>query len=49
MNEKYMKIAYNESLKCLRSGDVPVGAVLVMNNKIIIIICANWKKFIKFV
>ena len=35
MNEKYMKIAYNESLKCLKSGDVPVGAVLVMNNKII--------------
>ena len=34
MNEKYMKIAYNESLKCLKSGDVPVGAVLVMNNKI---------------
>ena len=35
MNEKYMKIAYNESLKCLKNGDVPVGAVLVMNNKII--------------
>ena len=35
MNEKYMKIAYNESLKCLKSGDVPVGAVLVMNNIII--------------
>lgn len=35
MKEKYMKIAYDESLKCLKNNDVPVGAVLVMNDKII--------------
>lgn len=35
MNEYYMKIAINESKKALKYGDVPVGAVIVSNNKII--------------
>lgn len=35
MNEKYMKIAINEAKKSLLSDDVPVGAIIVLNNKII--------------
>ena len=33
--EKYMKIALNEAEKAYKNGDVPVGAVIVKNNKII--------------
>ena len=35
MVEKYMKIAYKESLKAFKKNEVPVGAVIVKNNKII--------------
>lgn len=35
MNEKYMKIAYKEALKAYKKGDVPVGAIIVKDNKII--------------
>lgn len=35
MNEKYMKIALKEAGKCLKNGDVPVGCVIVKNDKII--------------
>lgn len=33
--EKYMTIALKEALKAAKCGDVPVGAVIVKNNKII--------------
>src|SRR5574344_1348939 len=35
MKEKYMLIALKEAKKAYSHGDVPVGAVLVLNNKII--------------
>lgn len=35
MNEKYMKVALNEAKKSLKTGDVPIGAVIVLDNKII--------------
>ena len=35
MNEKYMKIALKEAEKCLKNGDVPVGCVIVKNDKVI--------------
>ena len=35
MDEKYMKIALKEAKKSLLSDDVPVGAIIVLNNKII--------------
>lgn len=35
MNEKYMKIALEEAKKSLLSDDVPVGAIIVKDNKII--------------
>ena len=35
MNEVYMKEALKEAKKSFRKGDVPVGAVIVKNNKII--------------
>ncbi len=35
MKEKYMKIAYKEAQKAYKCGDVPVGAVIVKNDKII--------------
>ena len=31
----YLQIAYNEALKCSKSDDVPVGAVVVCNGKVI--------------
>ena len=33
--EKYMKIALKEAEKAKKHGDVPIGAVIVKNNKII--------------
>ena len=33
--EKYMKIAINEAKKAYKKGDIPVGAIIVKNNKII--------------
>ena len=33
--EKYMKIAINEAKKAYKNGDVPVGTIIVKNNKII--------------
>ena len=33
--EKYMKIAYKEALKAYKKGDVPVGAVIIKNNKVV--------------
>lgn len=35
MNDKYMKIALNEAYKAYKKGDIPVGAVIVKNDKII--------------
>ena len=35
MKEYYMKIAINEAEKALKNGEMPVGAVIVKNNKII--------------
>ena len=35
MDEKYMKEALKEAKKSLLSDDVPVGAIIVLNNKII--------------
>lgn len=35
MIEKYMKIAIKEAYKAYKNGDVPVGAVILKNNKII--------------
>ncbi len=34
-NEKYMMLAIKEAKKSLKSNDVPVGAIVVCNNKII--------------
>lgn len=33
--EKYMKLAYKEACKALKHDDVPVGAVIVKNDKVI--------------
>lgn len=33
--DKYMTIAYKQALKAYKRGDVPVGCVIVKNNKII--------------
>ena len=35
MDEEYMKIAIKESIKSLKTDDIPVGAVIVKNGKII--------------
>ena len=35
MNEKYMKIAINEAKKALKYNEVPVGAVIVKDDRII--------------
>lgn len=35
MHEKYMKIALDEAKKSLKHDDIPVGAVIVYQNKII--------------
>ena len=35
MNEKYMKAALKEAEKAMKCGEMPVGAVVVLNNKII--------------
>ena len=35
MNLKYMDIAYKEALKALKLGEIPVGCVIVYNDKII--------------
>ena len=35
MNEKYMNIALDEAKKALKHKEVPVGAVIIKNNKII--------------
>ncbi len=35
MNEKYMKVAYKEALKAYNKKEIPVGAIIVKNNKII--------------
>ena len=34
-DEKYMRVAIDEAIKCSSSGDVPVGAVIVINNEIV--------------
>lgn len=34
-DEKYMKVAINEALKAQHIGEVPIGAVIVKDNKII--------------
>jgi tRNA(adenine34) deaminase len=33
--KKYMQLAYNEALKAYKNGDVPIGAIIIKNNKII--------------
>ena len=35
MNKFYMNVAINEAKKALKKGEVPVGAIIVKNNKII--------------
>lgn len=35
MDEKYMKEAFKEALKAYKKGDVPVGAIIVKDNKIV--------------
>jgi len=35
MENKYIDLAYNESLKAYRKGEVPVGAVIVKDNLVI--------------
>ncbi len=35
MNEKYMLLAIKQAKKAFANGDVPVGAIIVENNKII--------------
>ena len=35
MNEKYMELAFKESIKAKNNNEVPVGAVIVKNNKIV--------------
>lgn len=35
MNEKYMKIALIEAKKAYKKGEVPVGAVIIKDNKVI--------------
>ena len=35
MNEKYMNIAIKEAKKSYKKGEIPVGAVIIKNNKII--------------
>ena len=35
MNEKFMKIALQQAVKAAKINEVPIGAVIVMNNKII--------------
>ena len=35
MNEDYMEIAYQEAIKAKNNGEVPVGAVIVLNGQII--------------
>lgn len=35
MKEKFMNVAVKESLKALKCGEMPVGAVIVYNNKIL--------------
>lgn len=35
MNLKYMNIALNEALKGYKNGEIPVGAVIVKNDKVI--------------
>ena len=35
MHEKYLLIAYKESLKAIKKGEIPVGCVIVKDNKII--------------
>ena len=32
---KYMQIAYNEAIKAYKKNEIPVGAVIVKNNKVI--------------
>ena len=35
MENKYMKIAINEALHAIKEGEMPVGAVIVQNEKVI--------------
>ena len=35
MNNKYVNILFKESIKSLKTNDVPVGAIIVENNEII--------------
>lgn len=35
MDKKYMELAYKEALKAYKKGEVPVGAVIVCNDKVI--------------
>ncbi len=34
-DEQYMKLALNEAKRAFEEGEVPVGAIVVMNNRII--------------
>ena len=41
---RYMKIAFDEAKKALKTNDIPVGAVIVKNNKIISKACNKKEK-----
>lgn len=33
--KEYMQLAYNEALKAYKKGDVPIGAIIIKNDKVI--------------
>ena len=33
--KEHMQLAYNEALKAYKKGDVPIGAIIIKNNKVI--------------
>ena len=35
MEDKYMKIAFDEAIKAYKKDEIPVGAVIVCNNKVL--------------
>jgi len=44
MDEKYMKIALKQAKKSLKTDDIPIGAVIVKNNRIISKACNKKEK-----
>ena len=44
MNEKYMNLAIKQAMKAFKNNEVPVGAVIVYNDKIIAKTCNDRQK-----